>query len=97
VARHYDRWEIEALPRVPGNAGGFGDFRGYWRDLGKFMNVKDDITGGNINIYEPYAAVALRPNYEIRIDNFYYHINLSASGQRNLSSPSLPRFFEYLG
>jgi hypothetical protein len=93
MARLYDRWEIKSLPMVPGNAEGFGDFRGYSRYLGKFMNVEDDITGGNINIYEPYTAVALRPNYEFRIKNYYYHINSLGFRSKELIEPKPPEVF----
>lgn len=93
MARLYDRWEIKTLPRVPGNAEGFGDFRGYIRDLGKLMNVEDDITGGNINIYEPYTAIALRPNYDFRINNVYYHINSLGFRSQELIEPKPPEVF----
>ena len=93
MARLYDRWEIKALPTVPDNAEGFGDFRGYSRYLGKLMNVEDDITGGNINIYEPYTAIALRPNYEFRINNFYYHINSLGFRSKELIEPKPPEVF----
>ncbi len=93
VARRYDRWEIKALPRVPDNAEGFGDFRGYSRYLGKLMDVEDDLTGGNINIYEPYTAIALRPNYKIRINNYYYHINSLGFRSKELIEPKPPEDF----
>lgn len=93
AARLYDHWEIKALPAVPDNAEGFGDFRGYSRYLGKLMSVEDDITGGNISIYEPYTAVALRPNYEIRINNFYYHINSLGFRSKELIEPKPPEVF----
>ena len=57
------------------------------------MNVEDDITGGNINIYEPYTAIALRPNYEFRINNFYYHINSLGFRSKELIEPKPPEVF----
>ncbi len=93
VARLYDRWEIKTLPRVPDNAEGFGDFRGYGRFLGKLMSVEDDITGGNINIYEPYTAIGLRPNYDFRINNFDYHINSLGFRSKEVIEPKPPQVF----
>jgi hypothetical protein len=71
MARHYDHLEIKALPPVPDNARGIGRFPGFLWYIGKFIKVEEYINGGYSNIYEPYPATALRPNYEFRINNSY--------------------------
>ncbi len=75
VARWYDRRAIDALPPVPANAEGFGDFRGFLRYAGKFMKVEEYLNGGYSNIYDPYTATGLKPNYRFRLKNIDYSIN----------------------
>ncbi len=93
VARLYDHLEIKALPPVPDNAEGFGDFQGFSRYVGKSSKVEAYITGGNVNIYEPYTAIAERPNYEFRINNSYYHINSIGFRSKELIAPKPPEVF----
>ena len=45
------------------------------------------------NIYEPYTATALRPNYEFRINNSYYHINSLGFRSKELIEPKAPEVF----
>ncbi len=75
VSRFYDRREIQALPQVPNNVDGFGDFQGFMRYLKLFSRVEPYITGGYKNIFEPYTATSLKPNYVCRIRNINYTMN----------------------
>jgi len=59
----------------------------------KFMKVEEYINGGYSNIYEPYRATALRPNYEFRINNSYYHINSLGFRSKELIEPKAPEVF----
>ena len=93
VSRLYDRHEIRGFPPAPNNAEGFGDFPGFLRYAGKFMRVEQYIKGGYSNIYEPYTATGLMPNYVFKINNLNYSINSLGLRSPELVKPKPPKTF----
>lgn len=75
VSRWLDHREIKALPPVPETSEGFGDFQGCMQYLKQFARVEAYLTGGYSNIFEPYTATLLKPNYVCKIQNINYTMN----------------------